>query len=109
MRLDRWRFMTHIPFFLPSGVVPVFLPYITFDVIVSADSLSAIKFAKVKPIRNEEGITEDFEIEGDFPKYGNDDDRVDSLAVEIVQHFIGALKKHKLYRGFPYLFQVSLE
>ncbi len=66
---------------------------------VATDSLSAIKYAKVKPIRNEEGITEDFEIEGDFPKYGNDDDRVDSLAVDIVQHFIGALKKHKLYRG----------
>lgn len=66
---------------------------------VATDSLSAIKYAKVKPIRNGEGITEDFEIEGDFPKYGNDDDRVDNLAVEIVQHFIGALKKHKLYRG----------
>ena len=65
---------------------------------VATDSLSAIKFAKVKPIRNEEGIATDFEVEGDFPKYGNDDDRVDSIAVEIVEHFIKCLKKHKLYR-----------
>ncbi len=65
---------------------------------VAADSLSAIKFAKVKPVRNEEGITVDFDVEGDYPKYGNDDDRVDQLAVEVVQHFIASLKKHKLYR-----------
>ena len=66
---------------------------------VACDSLSAIKYAKVKPIRNEEGVAIDFEITGDFPKYGNDDDRVDSIAVEIVQYFINALKKYKLYRG----------
>ena len=66
---------------------------------VAADSLSAIKYATVKPIRNEDGIATDFEIEGEFPKYGNDDDRVDKIAVEIVQHFISTLKKHKLYRG----------
>lgn len=66
---------------------------------VVADSLSAIKYAKVKPIRNEEGIAVDFEIDGDFPKYGNDDDRVDSLAVMIVEKFYNELKKHKLYRG----------
>jgi len=65
---------------------------------VVVDSLSAIKYAKVKPIRNEEGIAIDFEIEGDFPKYGNDDDRVDSIAVEIVTEFSKKLKKHKLYR-----------
>ncbi len=65
---------------------------------VATDSLSAIKYAKVKPIRNEEGIAVDFEVEGEFPKYGNDDDRVDQLAVEIVQHFISALKQNKLYR-----------
>ena len=47
---------------------------------VAADSLSAIKYAKVKPIRNENGITVDFEIEGEFPKYGNDDDRVDDIS-----------------------------
>ena len=65
---------------------------------VVADSLSAVKFAKVKPIR-ENGIAVDFEIEGDFPKYGNDDDRVDDLAVEIVRKFSNELKKHPLYRG----------
>ena len=51
---------------------------------VVADSLSAIKYAKVKPIRDEQGITVDFEVEGDFPKYGNDDDRVDALAEEVL-------------------------
>ena len=66
---------------------------------VVADSLSAIKYAKVKPIRNEEGIAVDFEIDGDYPKYGNDDDRVDSLAVMVVEKFYDELKKHKLYRG----------
>lgn len=66
---------------------------------VVADSLSAIKYAKVKPIRNEEGVAVDFEIDGDYPKYGNDDDRVDSLAVMIVEKFYDELKKHKLYRG----------
>ena len=65
---------------------------------VVADSLSAIKFAKVKPIRNEEGIATDFEITGDFPKYGNNDDRVDELAVEIVKTFMNKLKKHRAYR-----------
>ncbi|MCD2346455.1 formate C-acetyltransferase [Clostridium guangxiense] len=65
---------------------------------VAADSLSAIKYAKVKPIRNEQGIAVDFEIEGDFPKYGNDDDRVDDIAVEIVNKFIKELRKTKAYR-----------
>ena len=65
---------------------------------VACDSLSAIKYAKVKPIRNEEGITIDFEIEGDFPKYGNDDDRVDEIAQEIVEKMHSELAKHKTYR-----------
>ena len=65
---------------------------------VVADSLSAIKYAKVKPIRNEDGIAIDFEIEGDFPKYGNDDDRVDCIAQEVVQKFYDELCKHKPYR-----------
>ncbi|MDE5539017.1 MAG: formate C-acetyltransferase [Bacilli bacterium] len=65
---------------------------------VAADSLSAIKYAKVKPIRNEEGITIDFEIEGDYPKYGNDDDRVDDIAKEITEKISSALKGHKTYR-----------
>lgn len=66
---------------------------------VVADSLSAIKYARVTPIRNEQGIAIDFKIEGDYPKYGNDDDRVDNIAVEIVNKFYNELKKHKLYRG----------
>lgn len=65
---------------------------------VAADSLSAIKHAKVKPIRNEEGIAVDFEIEGDFPCYGNNDDRVDSIAVELVETFMSMIRKHKAYR-----------
>ncbi len=66
---------------------------------VAADSLSAIKYAKVKPIRDENGIAIDFEIEGDFPKYGNDNDDVDQIAVEIVKKLITELKKHPLYRN----------
>ena len=66
---------------------------------VAVDSLSAIKYAKVTSIRNEQGIAVDFKSEGDFPKYGNDDDRVDKIAIEIVEHFISTLKKHKLYRN----------
>ena len=65
---------------------------------VVADSLSAIKYAKVKPIRNEDGIAIDFEIEGDYPKYGNDDDRADSIAVEVAEKMFSELKKHKCYR-----------
>ena len=65
---------------------------------VVADSLSAIKYARVKPIRNEEGIAIDFEIEGDFPKYGNDDDRVDNIAKEITRVFYEELSRHKCYR-----------
>lgn len=65
---------------------------------VAADSLSAIKYAKVRPVRDEHGIAVDFEVEGDFPKYGNDDDRVDDMAVEIVNRFIGELRKTKTYR-----------
>ena len=66
---------------------------------IAADSLSAIKFAKVRPVRDENGIAVDFEVEGDFPKYGNDDDRVDDIAVELVSYFSAELKKHPLYRG----------
>ena len=66
---------------------------------VVADSLSAIKYAKVKPIRNEEGIAIDFEIEGDFPKYGNDDDRVDNIAKEVLEKISSELKKHQCYRN----------
>ncbi len=65
---------------------------------VVADSLSAIKYAKVFPIRNEEGIAIDFKIEGEYPKYGNDDDRVDNIAKEVTEKFYEELAKHKCYR-----------
>ena len=66
---------------------------------VVADSLSAIKYAKVKVIRDENGLAVDYEIEGDYPKYGNDDDRVDQIAVDVVTQFLRKLKKHPAYRG----------
>lgn len=65
---------------------------------VTADSLSAIKYAKVKPVRNEAGIAIDFETEGDFPKFGNNDDQVDAIAVELVKSFMMKVRKHKTYR-----------
>ena len=66
---------------------------------VVADSLSAIKYAKVKVIRDETGLAVDYEIEGDFPKFGNDDDRVDELAVCVVKRFLTKLQKHQTYRN----------
>lgn len=66
---------------------------------VAADSLSAVKFATVRPIRDERGIAVDFETIGDFPKYGNDNDLVDDIAVEVVSYFSNALKRHPIYRG----------
>ncbi len=77
MKLVKWPFM-----------IQMFIAYMAYGVAglsVATDSLSAIKYAKVKPIRNEDGIAIDFEIEGDYPKYGNDDDRVDDIAKEILQ------------------------
>lgn len=62
------------------------------------DSLSAIKYAKVKPIRDEDGITMDFEVEGDFPKYGNDDDRADDIAVWLLKTFMNKIKRYHTYR-----------
>ena len=66
---------------------------------VAADSLSAIKYAKVKVIRDETGLAVDYQVEGDFPKYGNDDDRVDDIAVNIVKSFMRKLQKHHTYRN----------
>ena len=66
---------------------------------VVADSLSAIKYAKVRVIRNEAGIATDYEVDGDFPKYGNDDDRVDGIAYEIVHRFMEHVRKNHTYRG----------
>ena len=69
---------------------------------VVADSLSAIKYATVKPIRDEDGIIVDFETTGDFPKYGNDDDRVDQIAHDLVSKFMMMIRRHHTYRnGFP--------
>ena len=69
---------------------------------VVADSLSAIKYAKVKVIRDENGIVTDYEVEGDFPKYGNNDDRVDDIAVTVVRKFMDCIRKHHTYRdGVP--------
>ncbi len=73
---------------------------------VATDSLSAIKYAKVKPIRNSDGISVDFEIEGDFPKYGNDDDRVDLIATELLEKFYNELCKHPLYRNAKHTLSV---
>lgn len=66
---------------------------------IVADSFSAMKYAKVKVIRDDTGLAVDYEIEGDFPKYGNDDDRVDSIAVEIVKKFMAKLRSQKTYRN----------
>ena len=66
---------------------------------IVADSFSAMKYAKVKVIRDESGLAVDYKIEGDFPKYGNDDDRVDSIAVEIQKAFMAKLRKQKTYRN----------
>ena len=73
---------------------------------VATDSLSAIKYAKVKPIRDENGIAVDFEIEGEFPKYGNDDDKVDMLGKELLEEFYADLCENKLYRGAKHTLSV---
>lgn len=73
---------------------------------VAIDSLSAIKYAKVKPIRDEDGIAVHFEIEGDFPKYGNDDDRVDNLGKELLEEFYADLCSYKLYKNAKHTLSV---
>ena len=66
---------------------------------VVADSLSAIKYAKVKVIRNEDGLAVDYKVEGDYPKFGNDDEKVDSIAVDLIKTFLKKLSKHNTYRN----------
>ena len=66
---------------------------------VVADSLSAIKYAKVKAIRDDDGIVVDYEVEGDYPKYGNNDDKVDQIAVDLVRNFMSKIRKHYTYRN----------
>ena len=73
---------------------------------VVTDSLSAIKYAKVKVISDEEGLATDYEVEGDFPKYGNDDDRVDGIAVELVESFLRKLQKYQTYRNSKHTLSV---
>ena len=73
---------------------------------VIADSLSAIKYASVTPVTGENGLIERFEIEGDYPKYGNDDDRVDGIAVEVLKDFYNDLKKTPTYRGAKHTLSV---
>jgi formate acetyltransferase 1 len=73
---------------------------------VVIDSLSAIKYAKVKPVRDETGLSIDFEIEGDFPKFGNDDDRADSIGVELMKSFHAKLCSHKLYKNAKHTLSV---
>jgi formate C-acetyltransferase len=73
---------------------------------VIADSLSAIKYAKVRPIRNEDGIIVDFETEGDFPKFGNDDDRVDEIAQDLLRDVIAELRKTPTYRDAEHTLSV---
>ncbi len=73
---------------------------------VVVDSLSAIKYAKVTPIRDERGIAVDFDVRGDFPKYGNDDDRVDAIAVEMCEYFLSELRKTPAYRNAEHTLSV---
>ena len=75
------------------------IAFVIAGISIVADSLSAIKYAKVRPIRDENGLSIDFETEGDFPRYGNDDDRVDKIAVEMSEYFIEALRKIPAYRN----------
>ena len=84
---------------LHDSIVHRYMAYGVAGLSVVADSLSAIKYAKVKPIRDEDGITTDFIIEGDFPKYGNDDERVDNIAIEVLNKISSELKKHETYRN----------
>ncbi len=73
---------------------------------VAADSLSAIKYAQVMPIRDENGLVIDFEINGDFPKYGNNDTRVDDIAIDLVERFMTKLRSHKTYRNSEHTMSV---
>ncbi len=83
---------------LHDSVVHRYMAYGVAGLSVVADSLSAIKYAKVKPIRNEEGVAIDFEVEGDYPTFGNDDDKVDDIALEVLEKVSSELKKHKCYK-----------
>lgn len=83
-----------------------FMAFGVAGISIVADSLSAIKYAKVKPVYDDNGIAVDFEIDGEFPMYGNDDDRVDKIAEEILEIFSRELKKHQTYRGAKHTLSV---
>lgn len=91
---------------LHDSVVHYFMAFGIAGLSVAADSLSAIKYARVKTIRDERGIVSDFIVEGEYPRYGNDDDRVDDLAVELVRMFIKYLKKYPAYRNAQHTLSV---
>ncbi len=84
---------------LHDSEVHRFMAFGVAGISIVADSLSAVKYAKVKVLRDENGLATDFEIDGEFPTYGNDDDRVDSIAIDIVKYFSDLLKKHPTYRN----------
>ncbi len=84
---------------LHDSIVKRYMAFGVAGVSIIADSKSAMKYATVTAIRNDQGLAVDFEIDGDFPKFGNDDDKVDNLAVEAVTEFSENLKKHQTYRG----------
>ncbi len=94
---DKYAYET-IQMALHDTKVHHYMAYGVAGLSVVADSLSAIKFAKVKPIRNEDGIAVDFNIEGDFPKYGNDNDDVDDIALTVLDKISNELKSHKCYK-----------
>ena len=91
---------------LHDDVVERFLACGVAGLSVITDSLSAIKYAKVTPVYGENGLITDFNVEGDFPKYGNDDDRVDSIAVEVLKGFEEELKNTPAYRGAKHTLSV---
>jgi formate C-acetyltransferase len=95
---DKYAF-EYMQMALHNTFVKHFMAFGIAGLSVAADSLSAIKYARVRPIKDERGLVSDFAIEGEFPKFGNDDDRVDLLAVEIIHTFIHQLKRHPAYRN----------
>lgn len=91
---------------LHDSMVHRYMAFGVAGISIVADSLSAIRHADVRPVRDAYGITEGFEITGDFPKYGNDDDRVDQIAVEVLTFFSNELKKHQTYRNSEHTLSV---
>lgn len=95
---DKYHYET-LEMALHDEKVRRFMAYGFAGLSIVADSLSAIKYAKVKPVLNYDGVAEDYIIKGDYPKFGNDDDRVDNIAVKVVENFIKMLRKYKTYRN----------